>query len=153
MWRKKKLRLSHITYLIIIKSDMARRASQNSSSPILIIGCISLILIIAIAITLMGKQKEPFENLASFPMQQAMKNANSLRGNSYKVRGKVEERWVKNTYEGLHLSIEEQGQTYPLFIKLAMGGDRPNIEREQTYTFSVRVEEGGIPVVTAFSNQ
>jgi len=77
-----------------------------------------------------------------------MENGNSLRGNTYQVLGKIEERWVKSSYEALHLSVEESGQHHPIFIKIPQDLERPNLERGKQYSFSVEIGPGGIPLAT-----
>lgn len=128
---------------------MSRRASKGGSP--LLITIIGLVLVVAfgIAVSSITKKKEPFAKLPHLPVIDASENGNSLRGNMYRVDGKIEERWVKTNYEGLHLSVEENGQSYPIFIKIPQSLERPNLEREKSYTMSVEIGPGGIPMATS----
>jgi len=123
---------------------MARRASSSTQIlPLVIIGGV-LLIAFAVGVSLLNKKKDPFGKLPALPVYDATENGNSLRGNIYQVNGKVEERWVKNNYEGLHLSVEENGVLHPIFIQIPNDLERPNLERERHYSFSVQVGPGGI---------
>lgn len=128
---------------------MARRASKGkSSSVIMIIGVLVLIILFAVAVTFFTRSSTPYSKLAYLPINVVTENGNSLRDNEYRVEGKIEERWVKENYEGIHLSVEQDGQQHPIFIKIPKSLERPNLERENSYAFSVKVGSGGIPVAT-----
>ncbi len=121
---------------------MARRASRGSNpAPLIIIG-ILVIAGFAFAVTVLGKSKAPYSDLPALPVRDAIANGNSLRGNTYSVSGKVEERWVRNNYEGLHL--REDSSDSSIFIRIPNALERPNLERERHYSFSVTVTAGGI---------
>jgi len=123
---------------------MSRRASNGSNlASILILGFL-IIAVFIFGVSLLTQKKDPFGKLPDLPITEASMNGNSLRGNYYKVSGKVEERWVKNQYEGVHLSVEDNGATKPIFIQIPSGLKRPNLERERSYSFAVEVGSGGI---------
>lgn len=125
---------------------MSRRASKGTNPTQLIIIAVLLVAIFVVGVSLLTKKKSPFNSDPVLPMSDIMQNANSLRGNTYRVEGKIEERWVKSSSEGVHLSVNESGQLYPVFIKIPQGLERPNLEREKQYSFSVEIGEGGIPI-------
>jgi len=123
---------------------MSRRASDNSNLISLVIIGVIVIAIFSFAVTALNKKKDPFGKLPDLPTNEAAMNGNSLRGNNYKITGKIEERWVKSNFEGVHLSIVGEGDSKPVFIKIPTDLKRPNLERERTYSFSVEVGTGGI---------
>lgn len=127
---------------------MARRGSKGKKLNLLTIIGLMAIIIFAVAVTVLTQKKKPYSGLPSLPMSDISDNGNSLRGNKYMVEGKIEERWVKSDFEGLHLLVSEAGQQYPLFIKIPKGLKRPNLEREKHYAFSIEITEGGIPLAT-----
>ncbi len=127
---------------------MSRRASKGSNQSALIIISLLVIALFAVGVTFLTKKKAAYSSLPSLLVRDLMENGNSLRGNKYQVEGKIEERWVKNAYEGLHLSVKEGGRSYPVFIKIPQDLERPNIEREKRYSFSIEIGSGGIPLAT-----
>ncbi|NNM29142.1 MAG: hypothetical protein HKO57_06450, partial [Akkermansiaceae bacterium] len=95
---------------------MARRAS-SSLNPAVLTGIIAVVLLLIGGGALIFKKKgESFQEVAPLHVQEALENANSLRGNEYRVEGKVESRWVRDTGEALSLLVEEGGRTAHLFI-------------------------------------
>lgn len=127
---------------------MSRRASKGSNQSVIIIISLLVIALFAVGVTFLTKKKAAYSSLPPLPVRSLMENGNSLRGNKYQVEGKIEERWVKNVYEGLHLSVEESGRYYPIFIKIPQDLEHPNIEREKHYSFSIEIGNGGIPLAT-----
>lgn len=127
---------------------MPRRASKGNNPIILIIFSLIVIALFAVAVTFLTQKKAAYSQFPHLPVRDAMENGNSLRGNSYRIEGKIEERWVKTSFEGIHLSVEESGQRHPVFIKIPNDLEHPNLEREKSYSFSVEIGPGGIPLAT-----
>ena len=98
---------------------------------------------------MLRKESNTFADISLLRIDEAMENANSLRGNEYRVEGKVESRWVRDSGEGLSLLVEEGGRTEHIFIMIPNDVEHPNIEREQRYAFKIRFGEGGVAVATA----
>jgi hypothetical protein len=128
---------------------MGRRASSSLNAP-LIVGIIAAIIVAAVlGFFLLQKKTETFTDAPLLHISEALDNANSLRGNEYRVEGKVESRWVRDTGEGLSLKVEEDGRTEYFFIMIPPDIEHVNIEREQRYAFKIRFGEGGVAVATA----
>lgn len=127
---------------------MARRASKGGNKSIIILS-LTAIAIFAVAVTVLGKKTNAFSDLSPLPLQDVTLNGNSLRGNSYQVNGKIEERWVRESSEGVHVLVGTDGPIHHLFIKIPKELERPNLEREKRYSFSVEIGGGGIPIATA----
>jgi len=128
---------------------MARRASNSSN--ILIIAVISIVLIavFAVGVTfIFNSPKEPFNDLPLLSASQATANGNSLRGNNYRLLGKIEDRWVQDKATGINLSVQENGVTHFLFVVVPSDLETPNLEREIEYAFAIKVSSGGILLAT-----
>ena len=67
---------------------------------------------------MLRQKSETFTDAPLLHISEALDNANSLRGNEYRVEGKVESRWVRDTGEGLSLKVEEDGRTEYFFIMI-----------------------------------
>ena len=128
---------------------MGRRASSSLNTAA-IIGIVAVVAILVGAGALMLKKKGvTYNDVALLRMDEAVQNANSLRGNEYRVEGKVESRWVRDSGEGLSLIVEESGRTERLFIMIPTDVEHPNIERDQRYAFKIKFGEGGVAIATA----
>jgi hypothetical protein len=91
-----------------------------------------------------------FADLPELQVGQFLDNANSLRGNEYRVSGKISEklRWTPDRGQVISLEVGEVGRTELLPIEIPAQYSSLNIEREQRYSFKVKFREGGIPVAT-----
>ena len=128
---------------------MGRRASSSLNTTA-IVGIIAAIAVVAtVGFFMLGKKSETFTDVPLLRISEALDNANSLRGNEYRVEGKVESRWVRDSGEGLSLQVEEDGRTEYFFIMIPPDIKHVNIEREQRYAFKIRFGEGGVAVATA----
>lgn len=128
---------------------MGRRASSSLNTAA-IIGIVAVVAILVGAGALMLKKKGvTYNDVALLRMEEAVQNANSLRGNEYRVEGKIESRWIRDSGEGLSLIVEESGRTERLFIMIPTDVEHPNIERDQHYAFKIKFGEGGVAIATA----
>ncbi len=128
---------------------MGRRASSSLNSTA-IIGIIAVIaLLVGIGSLMLKKKADTFSEVAPLRVAEALVNANSLRGNQYRVEGKIESRWIRDSGEGLSLLVEEEGLTERLFIMIPPDLDHPNIERDQRYAFKIEFGAGGVAIATA----
>ena len=129
---------------------MARRAS-STLHPGIIIGAIAAIVVAIIAgKSLLGKKSAAFTDVPKLNVQELLENGNSLRGNEYRVSGKVSEklRWTPDRGQVISLEVGEEGRTELLPIQIPAEFSSLNIEREQRYSFKVKFRDGGIPVAT-----
>jgi len=129
---------------------MARRASSQMN-----LGTVGGIAAAVVALVVVGgfavsRKPAGFDNLPELQISQFLDNANSLRGNEYRVSGKVSEklRWTPDRGQVISLEVGEAGRTELLPIEIPAQYSSLNIEREQRYSFKVKFREGGIPVAT-----
>jgi len=130
---------------------MARRASK-SSHPILIIGMIVAVGIVAAVGTLIfRKPTAGFTNVAPLDVREFLENGNSFRGNEYVIEGVIDEklRWTAN--RGQVVSMRVDGSDEMIGIEIPPDFNDLNVEREQRYAIRVKIRDGGIPVATGLS--
>lgn len=125
---------------------MARRAS--SSTPNLkTVGAASLALAVLIGgYFLFGASKDPYRTTSPFPAKEYLENANSLRGNTYRLEAVVEKTLEVSTDSGRLFSVESGADMLPLFVPNKLNGI--NIERGQKFHFRVQINEKGLIVAS-----
>lgn len=95
---------------------------------------------------LYGRVSDPFRTLTPLPVADYLENANSLRGNAYKLDATVAKGlgWTKTS--GRLFSVETAaGEMLPVHVPPEF--DRANIERGQRLFFKVEVGDKGILAV------
>lgn len=128
---------------------MGRRASSSLNTAA-IVGIIAVLAIaVGLGTLLLRKKEESFRDVAPLRVSEALENGNSLRGNEYRVEGKVLSRWVRDSGEAIELLIEDSGQQEHLPIMIPPGVTTLNIEREQRYALKIKFGEGGVAIATA----
>ncbi|MBA3962980.1 MAG: hypothetical protein H0X40_13930 [Chthoniobacterales bacterium] len=126
---------------------MVRRAS-SSLNPWWAIG---VILLIVAAIfggwALYKNVSDPFRTLTPLDVSAYLDNANSLRGNVYKVTGTVETQLAWAPLKGRLYSVaaDDRNDVLPLLIPASFNS--MNIQRGQRYFFKIQVGEKGILLV------
>ena len=80
-----------------------------------------------------------------------LKNANSLRGNIYRVNGKIEERlkWTPDRGRLVSLDVEDGATSSPVPVLIPQEFSHVNIERGATMGFVVKVDRDGLLVAEA----
>ena len=126
---------------------MVRRAS-SSLNPWWAIG---VVLLVVAAIfggwALYRNVSDPFRTLTPLDVNAYLENANSLRGNVYKVTGTVETQLAWAPLKGRLYSVDanEHNDILPLLVPAAFNS--MNIQRGQRYFFKIQVGEKGILLV------
>ncbi|MEI8234114.1 MAG: hypothetical protein WCH57_05455 [Verrucomicrobiota bacterium] len=128
---------------------MARRASFAIHPGWILL----VILLVAGAIGagsfLVGRVNDPYRTIAPLDVPAYLENANSLRGNSYKLSGVIWNYLASSTQAGRLFSIQVENNTevLPLFIPAEFNS--VNIQKGQHFNFSVEVDARGILTVKA----
>lgn len=128
----------------IIDSFMARR-SRNSSNPA-IVGTILVVLIvgfIAVAFYFQSRS-EPFRTTENLPVPSYLENANSLRGNVYRLQGEVVNSLGLSPTQGrlIAISVDQDDSVVPVLIPTDF--NHINIQRGQRFIFMIEVDEQGV---------
>lgn len=123
---------------------MARRA-QSSASPL------KLTLIFALLVLVLGagyfahtRLNDPFRTLSQLPVDHYMESANTLRGNTYKVNGIVDNQLESSPAQGrlYALALDEGNNIVPILFPPAFNAT--NLQKGQRFTVEVEVNEQGI---------
>jgi hypothetical protein len=128
---------------------MARRAS--SKTPLLLIFVSLLLVFIGVGggYYLYHSFSDPFRTLQPMDVSGYLDNANSLRGNVYKVRGTVQSSLAWSPGGGRLFSIEvgtgNGGEILPVLVPASFNAI--NIQKGQRYYFKVEIGRDGIILV------
>jgi len=138
---------------------MARRASSGIS-PGLIGGIVAALLGFVVIAALLfkliagdlvpgssggGGGKRSVGSAATLDLETYRDNANSLRGNLYRVEGKVEEtlRWTEDRGRLISLEARDNSLSVPVPVLVPENFRNVNIERGSELTMAVRVDRDG----------
>ncbi len=122
---------------------MARRAS-SSSHPVWIFAAVALVLAaVGGGYFMYGRVSDPYRTMTALPVQDYLENANSLRGNVYKLDGMVEKSLEWSSSSGRLFSIQVNGnEIVPVLVPEQF--NQINIERGQRFIFKIEVGDKGI---------
>jgi len=132
---------------------MARRASF-AISPIWIIAVILLVLgAIFGGPYLVGKVSDPYRTVEALDVSAYLENANSLRGNQYKISASIWNYLDGNAETGRLFSVEIQTASGREIVPLLIPAEfnNVNIQKGQNFHFSVEVNEKGILTVKSLT--
>jgi hypothetical protein len=125
---------------------MARRASSSTNPLWLILAAVIALAAIAGGYALYGKASDPYRTMTPLPVQDYLDNANSLRGNSYKLDAIVSKSLDWSPTAGrlysVDLSSDPKSDVLPILIPPQF--NHVNIERGQRFFFKIEVAEKGI---------
>lgn len=133
-----------------------RRKSKTGRGPLIV-----LILVLAGAGIggnfLFHRSSDPFATLTELNVPAFLENANSLRGNTYKLRGNIDERldeWPPQEGRLFSVVVDRDGieggdvELVPVHFPSDFNGQ--NIQRDQEYNLKVEVGTGGLLVAHEF---
>ncbi|MHA3771088.1 hypothetical protein ACXR0O_06060 [Verrucomicrobiota bacterium sgz303538] len=125
---------------------MARRASSSTNPAWLILAAIVALAAIAGGYALYGKASDPYRTMTPLPVQDYLENANSLRGNVYKLDAVVAKSLDWSPTAGRLFSVDigtgPNGDVLPILIPPQF--NHVNVERGQRFYFKIEVAEKGI---------
>lgn len=132
---------------------MPRRASSKIHPAFIAVAVILLVLAIIGGNLLIGKKQSGFGNLQPLDVRQLMENANSMRGSEYLVEGEVNEKlhWTPDSGQFISLRVDIPGGEEVIGVEIPPEFNDINIEVRQSYSISVRIRDGGIPVATGIN--
>ncbi len=122
---------------------MARRASSSAHPVWILIAVAVLAGAIAGGYLLFGRVNDPYRTLSALPAQDYLQNANSLRGNVYKLDATVLKQLEWSPKVGRLFSVEAAGgEVLGVLVPPEFGS--VNIERGQRFLFKIEVGDKGI---------
>ncbi len=125
---------------------MARRASSSSPNFKVIGGVAGLLAALIGAYLIFGKTQDAYRTTSVFPVKEYLENANSLRGNTYRLEAIVDKTLEVAPDSGRLISVEASGDMLPVFVPTKLNG--LNIERSQKFHFQVQVDARGLIVAS-----
>ena len=123
---------------------MARRAS-SSPSPALILGAIVVLgVVLAGGYFVYQRVSDPYRTLAPLDVTVYLDNANSLRGNTYKISATIANQlaWSSTAGRLYSVDVEDRGDLLPILIPAQFNG--MNIQKGQRYLLKITVGDKGI---------
>jgi hypothetical protein len=123
---------------------MARRAS-SSVNPWWVGGVIILVLAaMAGGWGLYKNVSDPYRTLTPLDVSAYLDNANSLRGNVYKLNATIDTQLAWAPLEGRLYSVEVNGRSDVLAVLIPATFNSMNIQKGQRYFFKIEVGDKGI---------
>lgn len=123
---------------------MARRG-KSSIKPVWIIGAIILILAAFLGSRLfISGTSDPFRTTPVLDVQAYLDNANSLRGNVYKIEGEVVNSLAWSQAEGRLIAIGVENNTQILPVLVTTKFNHVNIQKGQKFIFMLEIDDKGI---------
>ena len=122
---------------------MARRGKNSR----LTLGIIVVLLLIVAAFIgsrlFVTTTPEPFRTVSSLDVRTYLENANSLRGNVYKIEGEVMNSLGWSPTQGRLIAVEvENGKVVPVLVTTSF--NHINIQKGQRFIFLLEVDNKGI---------
>jgi hypothetical protein len=90
---------------------------------------------------------DPYRTLTALDVPAYLENANSLRGNVYKLNGMVDTELAWSPLVGRLYSVEVDGRSDVLPIMVPASFNSMNIQKGQRYFFKLEVGEKGVLLV------
>ena len=121
---------------------MARKKSSSRLKSLLPITA-GFLVIVALGFLFLGsKEKSVHRSVPALDVRAYLENSNSLRGNTYKLEGKVTESLAWSPDSGRLIAIEVDNEIIPVLVTADFND--MNIQKEQRLVFLVAVDEKGI---------
>jgi len=121
---------------------MARKKSSSLPKSLLPIAA-GFLVIVALGFLFLGaKDQSAHRTVPALDVGAYLENSNSLRGNTYKLEGKVSESLAWSPDSGRLIAIEVDNEIIPILVTADFND--MNIQKEQRLVFLVAVDEKGI---------
>jgi hypothetical protein len=123
---------------------MARRSKQSNPNGKFIAAAVAVAGLLGAGYALFGSARDPFRTSSPFPVKEYLENANSIKGNTYRLEATVDKTLEVAPATGRLFSVETGGDMLPILVPASLNGT--NIERGQKLHLRVRVNERGLLV-------
>ena len=139
---------------------MARRAKTKTRPLWIVLTIGALLVAVAVGALLQNSGGDPYRTVPPLDMADYLNNANSLRGNVYKIKGQIMQSLGYSRARGRLFSVEVDGSdanggnnngngngtggkdVVPILVPAELS--YLNLQKGQRYTFRLEVDEGGI---------
>ncbi len=123
---------------------MSRRANSKIHPGWIAASVLLVVLAIAGGLTLFQNVQDPYRTTAILDTRLYLENANSLRGNTYRVTGTIRN-FIRGNRAGRLFSIDvDDANKSVLPILVPQSLNQINIQRGQTFAIRLTVDENGI---------
>ena len=125
---------------------MGRRASSKPNMmwliPVLVLVAAGLIG----GFFIFQQSDDPYRTIPSLDVQAYLDNANSLRGNVYKIEGNIQEslRWTPTSGRIFSVEVGESTQQRPLAILVPVQFNDINIQKGQKFFIKIEIVKDGV---------
>ncbi len=125
---------------------MPRRASSKIQPRWIAALAAAVVLAIGLGFVLENQGGDPFRTVAELNLPDYLNNANSLRGNVYKVSGTISQSLAYSHSKGRLVSVEVGAGTDGSVIPILIPPDLSylNLQKGQRYTFRLEVGDAGV---------
>jgi len=122
---------------------MARKRKSPPRAGWMILALVAVGILFFAAIYLLGsKDSNSARTTPPLDIASYLENANSLRGNTYKLQGTVAESLAWSPDSGRLIAVEAEKQIIPILVTPEF--NTRNIQKEQQLVFILEVDEKGI---------
>ena len=122
---------------------MARKRKSPPRAGWMILALVAVGILFFAAIYLLGfKDSNSARTTPPLDIASYLENANSLRGNTYKLQGTVAESLAWSPDSGRLIAVEAEEKIIPILVTPEF--DAMNIQKEQQLVFILEVDEKGI---------
>ena len=123
---------------------MPRRASSSANPVWILVIVIFIVASMAGGYYLYNAAKDPYRTLPPLDTDSYLANSNSLRGNTYKVRGTIYESLQWSPSQGRLISLDVDDSTARVGLLVPPEFNSINIQKGQKFYFQVEVGDKGI---------
>lgn len=135
----------------------SRSRSRSQGNPVqLIVIALVVIAILLGGWFLVGRAQDPFAGLTPLDVDDFMENANALRGNSYQIRCRIDERldnWTSREGRFFAVLAVDGNNEGPLPLIIPPEFNHENIQRGQEYRARVIVGDNGVLILQELDRQ
>ena len=123
---------------------MARRGKSSRLTWGIIIAFLLIVAAFFGSRLFIGSTTEPFRTTSSLDVQTYLENANSLRGNVYKMEGEVVNSlaWSPSKGRLIAIKVEKGSEVVPVLVTTNF--NQINIQKGQRFIFLLEVDDKGI---------
>ena len=125
---------------------MPRRASSSIHPFWILVVAILIVCAVMGGILLLNKINDPYRVIASLDVSLYLENANSLRGNTYKIKGTILNSlaWSPEAGRLFSIEVESRGGSDILPILVPIQFNHVNIQKGQKFFLKIEVDDKGI---------
>lgn len=131
------------------RKSRSRARSRTNPAQFVIIGLLVVAVLVG-SYLFIGRAQDPFAGVTPLDVSDFMENANSLRGNEYQMRCRIDERldnWSSSEGRFFAVLAIEGDNEGPLPLIIPPEFNQFNIQRGQEYRTRVKVGDNGVLVL------